>query len=108
MKLMLLQALSKIWFGLIDATDDIPTRYFDWFEGSVPSSWKFQWVFGSIHQLKVRFLFSTFNNGPTYRDYSPTQSLSAIYRLPPDTAGVLGPYGVGLIGMLRPMKRWKK
>jgi adenylyltransferase/sulfurtransferase len=79
---------------LIDATDDIPTRYLI---DEVCLAAEIPWVYGSIHQFEGQVSVFNFNNGPTYRDLFPTQSLSAITC---SEAGVLGPT-VGLIGMLQ-------
>jgi sulfur-carrier protein adenylyltransferase/sulfurtransferase len=81
-------------FDLLDATDDIPTRYLideACLAAGIP------WVYGSIHQFEGQVSVFNFNNGPTYRDLFPTQSRSAVSC---SEAGVLGTT-VGLIGMLQ-------
>lgn len=79
---------------LIDATDDISTRYL---MDEICLAAGIPWVYGSIHQFEGQVSVFNFNNGPTYRDLFPTQSRSAITC---SEAGVLGPT-VGLIGMLQ-------
>lgn len=79
---------------IIDATDDIPTRYLI---DEVCCAAGIPWVYGSIHQFEGQVSVFNFNNGPCYRDLFPTQSRSAITC---SEAGVLGPT-VGLIGMLQ-------
>jgi adenylyltransferase/sulfurtransferase len=79
---------------LIDATDDIATRYLI---DEVCLAVGIPWVYGSIHQFEGQVSVFNFNNGPGYRDLFPIQSRSTITC---SEAGVLGPT-VGLIGMLQ-------
>lgn len=79
---------------LIDATDDIATRYLI---DEACLAAEIPWVYGSIHQFEGQVSVFNFDNGSTYRDLFPTQSRSAITC---SEAGVLGTT-VGLIGMLQ-------